>query len=202
MASESGAIPRKALDSETLAKLRLHKSPQLKEKIQKSFGSALARSKADLDQELSRYRALASAGGGNPKIGESLYFGKAGCASCHALFDKGGRIGPDLTSYDRSDLDAMLLAIVRPNAEIREGYEHNLLTTKDGRILSGFKVEENLQVVILRGLDGQDHLVPRKQIASFTPLRRSLMPEGLLSTLAPDELRHLFAYLASTTPPK
>ena len=141
-------------------------------------------------------------GGGNPKIGEGLYFGKAGCASCHTLFDKGGRIGPDLTPYDRSNLDAMLLAIVRPNAEIREGYEHNLLTTKDGRILSGFKVEENPRVVILRGLDGQDHLVPRKQIASFTPLRRSLMPEGLLSTLAPDELLHLFAYLASTTPPK
>ena len=96
----------------------------------------------------------------------------------------------------------MLLAIVHPNAEIREGYEHNLLTTKDGRILSGFKVEENPKIVILRGLDGQDHLVPRKQIASFTPMGRSLMPEGLLSTLAPDELRHLFAYLASTTPPK
>ena len=135
-------------------------------------------------------------------MGESLYFGKAGCASCHTLFDKGGRIGPDLTPYDRSDLDAMLLAIVRPNAEIREGYEHNLLTTKDGRILSGFKVEENPKILILRGLDGQDHLVPRKQIASLVPAGRSLMPPGLLDALTANELRHFFAYLASTTPPK
>ena len=118
------------------------------------------------------------------------------------MFGKGGRIGPDLTPYDRSDLETILLAIVRPNAEIREGYEHNLLTTKDGRILSGFKVEENPKIVILRGLDGQDHLVAREQIARFEPLKRSLMPEGLLSTLTPDELHHLFAYLASTTPPK
>jgi putative membrane-bound dehydrogenase-like protein len=201
-ACSSGVIPPKTLDSETLNKLRLHNSSELKDKIQKTFGPSLVRSETNLDQELSNYRALAAAGGGNPKTGEGIYFGKAGCATCHVLFDKGGRIGPDLTPYDRSDLDAILLAIVRPSAEIREGYEHNLLTTKDGRILSGFKVEENPQVVILRGLDGHDHLVPRKEIASFTPLERSLMPEGLLSSLETEELRHLFAYLASTTPPK
>jgi putative heme-binding domain-containing protein len=201
-ACKSNAIPRKIIDQETLAKLRLHKSPNLKESIDKTFGSSLTRSETDLDRELARYRELASTGGGNPKVGESIYFGKAGCASCHVLFGKGGRIGPDLTPYDRSDLDAILLAIVRPNAEIREGYEHNLLTTKDGRILSGFKVEENPKVVILRGLDGQDHLVAREQIARFEPLKRSLMPDCLLSTLTPDELRNLFAYLASTTPPK
>ncbi|MGE4549769.1 MAG: hypothetical protein AAEJ57_00150, partial [Opitutales bacterium] len=201
-ACESGRIPVEAIDPETLATLRLHDSVPLQKKLDTVFGLAVTRTETDLDQELSRYRALASAGGGNPKIGEAIYFGKAGCASCHTLFDKGGRIGPDLTPYDRSDLDAILLAIVRPSAEIREGYEHNLLTTKDGRILSGFKVEENPQVVILRGLDGQDHLVPRKEIASFAPLKRSLMPEGLLSSLQAEELRHLFAYLASTTPPK
>ena len=120
----------------------------------------------------------------------------------NGMHDKGGRIGPDLTPYDRSDLNAMLLAIVRPNAEIREGYEHNVLSTKDGLILNGFKVEENPQILILRGLDGQDHLVPRKQIATLVPAGRSLMPTGLLASLTPEELRHFFAYLASTTPPK
>ena len=198
----SGDIAKEAIDSETLARMRLHKSSSLKDKMNKIFGSVPIRSETDLDKELARYQSIASSGGGNPKMGESLYFGKAGCSSCHTLFDKGGRIGPDLTSYDRSDLDAFLLAIVRPNAEIREGFEHNLLTTKDGRILSGFKVEENPRIVILRGLDGQDHVVPRDQIANLTPMARSLMPEGLLSSLQEGELRHLFAYLASTTPPK
>jgi putative heme-binding domain-containing protein len=198
----SGDIAKEAIDSETLSRMRLHKSSSLKDKMNKTFGSVPIRSETDLDKELARYQSIASSGGGNPKMGESLYFGKAGCSSCHTLFDKGGRIGPDLTSYDRSNLDAFLLAIVRPNAEIREGFEHNLLTTKDGRILSGFKVEENPRIVILRGLDGQDHVVPRDQIANWTPMARSLMPEGLLSSLQEGELRHLFAYLASTTPPK
>ena len=198
----SGSIPRETLDPETLAKLRLHDSELLQRQLNAEFSSVVKQAETELDRELARYRALASEGGGNPKPGEGFYFGKAGCAACHVLFGKGGQIGPDLTPYDRSDLNAMLLAIVRPNAEIREGYEHNVLSTKDGRILSGFKVEENPQVLILRGLDGQDHLVPRKQIATLVPAGRSLMPTGLLASLTPEELRHFFAYLASTTPPK
>ena len=153
----SERISRETLNREILAKLRLHDLPQLQKLLTTEFSSIELQTEIELDREMARYRSLASSGGGNPKIGESLFFGQAGCAACHVLFGKGGSIGPDLTSYDRSDLNAMLLAIVRPSAEIREGYEHNILSTKDGRILSGFKVEENPKVLILRGLDGQDH---------------------------------------------
>ena len=41
---------------------------------------------------------------------------------CHTLFGKGGKVGPDLTTYRRDDLETMLLNIVNPSAEIREGY--------------------------------------------------------------------------------
>ena len=198
----SERISRETLNREILAKLRLHDLPQLQKLLTAEFSSIELQTEIELDREMARYRTLASSGGGNPKIGESLFFGQAGCAACHVLFGKGGPIGPDLTSYDRSDLNAMLLAIVRPSAEIREGYEHNILSTKDGRILSGFKVEENPKVLILRGLDGQDHVVPRNQIADLTPAGRSLMPSGLLDSLTAEEFRHFFAYLSSTTPPK
>jgi putative heme-binding domain-containing protein len=198
----SERISRETLNREILAKLRLHDLPQLQKLLIAEFSSIELQTEIELDREMARYRSLASLGGGNPKMGESLFFGRAGCAACHVLFGKGGHIGPDLTSYDRSDLNAMLLAIVRPSAEIREGYEHNILSTKDGRILSGFKVEETPKVLILRGLDGQDHVVPRNQIADLAPARRSLMPSGLLESLTAEEFRHFFAYLSSTTPPK
>ena len=195
-------ISPEILNREILAKLRLHDLPQLQKLLTAQFSSIKLQTEIELDRKMARYRFLASSGGGNPKIGESLFFGQAGCAACHVLFGKGGSIGPDLTPYDRSDLNAMLLAIVRPSSEVREGYEHNILSTKDGRILSGFKVEENPKVLILRGLDGQDHVVPRDQITSLTPAGRSLMPSGLLDSLTDEDFRDFFAYLCSTTPPK
>jgi putative heme-binding domain-containing protein len=156
---------------------------------------------AELDEKIGRYARIIRAGSGQPLAGKELFYGKVGCANCHTVFGKGGRIGPDLTSYDRANLDSMLLAIVNPSAEIREGFETYLITTKDGRALNGFKVEENDQAFVIRGIDGQNIVIPIDQIRSRKVSPRSLMPEGLLDALSDQELRDLFAFLASTTPP-
>ena len=62
---------------------------------------------------------------------ESLARGKAlydtSCAACLLLFNLGGDIGPGLTSFNRRDQDALLLALVNPSAEIREGFENVLI---------------------------------------------------------------------------
>ena len=91
---------------------------------------------------------------GSPYAGEAIYDQR--CASCHKLFFKGGNIGPELTDYQRDNLGTMLISIVNPNAEIREGFQFITVKTKDGRALGGFQVERDNQVTILRGLDGQD----------------------------------------------
>ena len=124
------------------------------------------------------------------------------CAKCHTVFDAGGHIGPDLTSYDRRNIDSMLLAIVNPSAEIREGFEDYIIRTKDGRTLDGFKVDEDNKVFVLRGTDGQNNVIPLDQIDIRRVSPKSLMPEGLLDALSDDEVRDLFAFLSSTTPPK
>jgi hypothetical protein len=38
------------------------------------------------------------------------------------VFAEGGRIGPELTGYERIDLDFWLLGVLDPSIEIREGY--------------------------------------------------------------------------------
>ena len=94
----------------------------------------------------------------------------------------------------------MLLHIVNPSAEIREGYENFLLTTKYGRTVVGFLVEQDNQTVVLRGLDGQDISLERKDIKTMNAQGVSLMPAGLLSGYTDDQIRDLMAYLRSTQP--
>ena len=116
------------------------------------------------------------------------------------MFHKGGGVGPDLTSYQRDDLDALLRAIVRPSDEIREGFENYVVITGDGRTLGGFIADQDDHVVVVRGVDGNDVSLARKRVIEILPAGRSLMPEGLLEDLSDDQLRNLFAYLRISQP--
>ena len=122
------------------------------------------------------------------------------CARCHTLFGKGGKLGPDLTTFRRDDLETMLLNIVNPSAEIREGFAGSILAVNDGRILSGVIVEQDKNAVVLRDTDGHDRTLDRAAIDAIQSSEKSLMPEGLLDSLPAQQVRDLFAYLRSTQP--
>ena len=94
----------------------------------------------------------------------------------------------------------MLLAIVNPSAEIREGFERILVTMKDDRLLVGSKADEDDTVLVLSGVDGRKTPLAKTHIASIDPVPGSLMPPGLLSDLSAEQLRNLFAYLRTTQP--
>ncbi len=153
---------------------------------------------AQMATQITRLAELLNEGHGDPYNGKRFY--TAACASCHRLFNHGGDIGPDLTSFNRSDVDSLLLAIVNPSAEIREGYENFNVETRDERALSGFIVSQDEGQVILRGFDGQNVVLQRGEIISLQPAGRSLMPEGLLDGFDAQQVRDLFAYLRSSQP--
>ena len=144
---------------------------------------------------------------GDPKNGEKLAFdrGRGGsCVACHVMGKTTpampGNVGPDLTAYQRDNLGTLLISILNPNAEIREGYAYVEVETTDGRSLGGFLTDRDGQVAVLRGLDGQDITLRAADIRSIEPTGRSLMPEGLLDDLKDDQLRDLLAYLRSSQP--
>ena len=141
-------------------------------------------------------------GPGDPLPGQRLFMNQCARSTCHTIFSQGGKVGPDLTSFRRDDLDAMLLSVVNPNAEIREGYGAILVSTVDGRVLTGILVEQDPQIVVLRGSDGREVSLRRDEIDVMKPSPTSLMPEGLFSGKPEKEIRDLFAYLRSSQPPK
>ena len=94
----------------------------------------------------------------------------------------------------------MLLNIVNPSAEIREGYSTSIVAMTDGQILSGIMVESDKNVVILRADNGKESALARAEIDAMRPSRTSIMPEGLLNELSDQQVRDLFAYLRCTQP--
>ncbi len=166
--------------------------------VAKHFGEVQGATTDELRREIERLAAVVEAGTGSPYEGKALF--TQSCASCHRLFEEGGLVGPDLTSYPRDDLNNMLLNIVNPSATIREGYEAFTLETHDGRVLSGVVVEQNNRVVTLRSNEGQDALVARDDIEDMRVVSQSVMPEGLLKPLTDQQIRDLFAYLRSGQP--
>jgi len=153
---------------------------------------------AEFQKRIDEITAVLKGGAGNPYQGEATF--TARCASCHKLFFKGGNVGPDLTQYQRDNLGTMLLSIVNPSAEIREGYQNYIVATQDDRILSGFFVDRDNQVTVLRGLDGQNITLKASEIKAIKATGQSLMPTGLLDGLADQQLRDFFAYLRITQP--
>ncbi|SVA83809.1 uncharacterized protein METZ01_LOCUS136663, partial [marine metagenome] len=113
---------------------------------------------------------------------------------------KGGQIGPNLTHYQRTDLDTLLPSILDPSREIREGFEQMQVQTRDGRLLSGFLTDRTDKLLILRGTDGSDAVVEQSQVKSMEVNPRSLMPDGLLVGLSEQQLRDFFAYLRIAQP--
>ena len=88
-------------------------------------------------------------GTGDPYPGKKLYMQM--CGKCHTLHAVGGKIGPDLTTYKRDNVRQMLVHIVNPSAEIREGFETYVAVLKDGRVVTGFDRREGfVQTVTLR----------------------------------------------------
>lgn len=196
-AVDRGEIAAASLPLDTVRRLTIHKDDRLAGLIKKHWTVIEGATTAEMQSQIDHYAATL-VGAGDPYPGKKLYMQM--CGKCHTLHAQGGKIGPDLTTYKRDDLRQMLVHIVNPSAEIREGFETQVAVLKDGRVVTGFLVEQDPQTITLRSPDGQTVSLERADLDEFEKSRKSLMPEGQLKTLSDEELRNLFAYLRSSQP--
>jgi putative membrane-bound dehydrogenase-like protein len=122
------------------------------------------------------------------------------CASCHTLFGEGGDVGPELTGSDRRNLDYILENVLDPSASVGRDYKLVNVATADGRLVAGIVREQDDRAVLVQTAN-ERLLIPRDEIEEFKNSEESMMPEGLLQGLTPEEVRDLAAYLAATGPP-
>jgi putative heme-binding domain-containing protein len=128
-------------------------------------------------------------------------FAEASCFACHRFDNEGSGGGPDLTqAAGRFSVRDLLESIVEPSKEISDQYAAVIITTTDGRIITGRIANHNgdQMMVMPNMLDpGALVTVNARQVESVEKSKISPMPTGLLDTFKQDEILDLMAYLLS-----
>jgi len=196
-AIDSGSIPRKDLGITQIERVREYQQPEIVTLADKLFGKQSKPTSLEHSNEIARVSHLVTTGAGNPIAGKQLFITR--CAICHTLFGEGGKVGPDLTGYERRNVDFLVLSIVDPSAYIREEFTAFQVRTRGGQTLIGLIVERGPNQITVADAAQQKTIIPKDQIAEERALPTSLMPEGLLDGLSDQEIRDLFKYLSSDT---
>ncbi|HEY2840564.1 MAG TPA: PVC-type heme-binding CxxCH protein, partial [Pirellulales bacterium] len=118
------------------------------------------------------------------------------CATCHTLFGQGGKLAPDLTGAQRSNLDYLLENIIDPSATVTAGYRMSTIALADGRVLNGF-VSDQAGPTLTIQTPTERLIISRADVEEIHKTELSLMPEGLLEVLPEKETRDLIGYLMS-----
>ena len=134
---------------------------------------------------------------GNPLQGRRLFFGRAGCSTCHMIQGRGGFLGPDLTEYSRThSAQEMKDAVVEPDKNLSPRQDTVVAVTRDGVSLTGIARNEDNFSVQMQTPDGSFHLFMKSDLAAFHHLHRSLMPSDYASKLSANEINDIISFLA------
>lgn len=192
LAVDSGNLKHEQIPATTVAVMLTRASEPDKELIRKHWG-AVRQSSAEKEARTAAIVSLLSKGKGDAVSGHELF--KNLCATCHMLKGEGGKIGPDLTGYERDNLGFLLPSIVDPSLAIRDEYVAFSLETKDGQFLTGFLVANTPQSVTISDLAQNKTTIPRDRLKRLEASPISIMPEGLLDALTEQQVRDLLSYV-------
>jgi putative heme-binding domain-containing protein len=194
---DDGLIAKSSIGGDVVQTLSLQTDPEVKKLVAKHWGKIRA-TPAEKQEQIKKLYALIKAGGGNANAGHAIFNKK--CGVCHTLFGEGGKTGPDLTGYERTNLDFLTTAVIDPSAAIREEFTTFVIVTSDGRTLTGLIDNQDKRTVTLRGADNRTVLLNRDDIEELQALPISLMPENQFQDLKDQDIRDLFAYVMSRAP--
>ena len=117
------------------------------------------------------------------------------CLMCHAVEGTGAELGPALDGWGRGKSDEVIArAIVRPSAEVAQGYDGMELKTKDGLTIQGLLIKEG-DPLMMRSMGGVTQIIPADRVASRRRMSESLMMSATQLGLTAQDVADLVAYL-------
>jgi putative membrane-bound dehydrogenase-like protein len=195
-AVEAGKVPRRDVSATVARQILAFHDAELNRRLEAAWGTLRATS-ADKAALMSKYKDLLAPGNGRgPDAARGRIVFNKTCLQCHKLFGEGGDVGPELTGSDRASVDYILENVLDPGASVGRDYQMVIAATADGRLLTGIIREQNDASITLQTAN-ERLILPREDIEELRVTSTSMMPEGLLDKLTPEEIRDLFAYLAA-----
>lgn len=116
------------------------------------------------------------------------------CNACHRKYTLSG-IGPQLHGIGKRGAEALAEKILDPNRNISEAFRNYTITLKDGKVQTGIYRRDEGAVIVFADLTGREFSVPRKNIASQTPSKYTIMPDHFGTTLSQQDFNLLINYL-------
>jgi putative heme-binding domain-containing protein len=185
-------VPRADVSAATARQLMELGDAEVSSWIEKEWGTARA-TPADRLKTIAQWKEKYSKGPkGNPSKGRALF--TKTCGQCHTLFDAGGKVGPELTGANRTDLDYVLQNILDPSALIGKDYQATMIRLKNERVISGIVKAETKDAVTI-ATENDVLTIPTAEIDARRLAEISMMPEGILNAFGEADIRDLFAYL-------
>jgi putative membrane-bound dehydrogenase-like protein len=196
-----GAIERKQIPAGDVSifaarQIQHLKNRQLDDKLAKLWGT-LRDTPADKKEQILEFKNLLTPEfmkTADPAAGRAV-FSKT-CGRCHSLFGEGAKIGPDLTGSNRANLDYVLQKAVDPSTAVPNDYQMQLITLKDGRLVSGIIRQRTARAIVVQ-TETEQLTLATDDIEQMKSSGQSLMPERQLDQLTREQVRDLFAYLAT-----
>ena len=193
-ALEQKKIPRSDVTAYTARQLYSLNQNDLNERLRKVWGE-LRTSSADKEQLIAKFKRTLNADAiqrADRSAGRAIF--QKTCANCHRFFDAGGKIGPDITGSQRTNLDYLLQTLVDPSAAVNKDYQMHVIQTVDGRTITGLIVEESKTALTIQTVN-EKIIVPADEVEARKLSPVSMMPDGLLQNLSSEQVRQLLGYL-------
>lgn len=119
------------------------------------------------------------------------------CTACHRIGAEGNKIGPELDGVGQRGLERLLEDVLDPSRNVDQAFRSTLISTDEGRVISGLVLREEGQVLVLADNQGKEVRVELDSIDEKSVSSLSPMPANVVDIVSEPDFYQLIAYLLS-----